>query len=167
MGRAGFSYNVYFPLVSYVQTVCQVCGLDAMKAETWNSCEPKFLRILWAEVASFSHSSFVWNQFFVGSVLRCLEHRLGIYLSETVDDFVWCILQRIWTEEILFMCICMQALGGNERIASKMLYSSKQHVFLIFFECRGATSEVVLYRDNLGALTVNERVNTVTGTNLS
>ncbi len=65
------------------------------------------------------------------------------------------------------MCICMQALGGNERIASKMLYSSKQHVFLIFFECRGATSEVVLYRDNLGALTVNERVNTVTGTNLS
>jgi hypothetical protein len=59
VGRGWFSYNVYFPLVSYVQTVCQVCGLDAMKAETWNSCEPKFLRILWAEVASFSHSSFV------------------------------------------------------------------------------------------------------------
>ncbi|KAG0596758.1 hypothetical protein M758_UG282900 [Ceratodon purpureus] len=31
-----------------------------------------------------------------------------------------------------------------------MLCSSKQHMFLIFFECRGPTSEVVVYRDNLG-----------------
>lgn len=59
-----------------------------------------------------------------------------------------------------------QALGGNERIPRRMLCSNKQHVFLIFFECRGATSEVVVYRDNLGVHTVKDRVNTITGTDI-
>lgn len=36
-------------------------------------------------------------------------------------------------------------------------------MFLIFFECRGATSEVVVYRDNLGVKTAKDRVNTITG----
>jgi hypothetical protein len=45
-----------------------------------------------------------------------------------------------------------------------MLGSSKQHMFLIFFECRGATSEVVVYRDNLGPVqAAKDRVNTITG----
>ncbi|KAJ7550942.1 hypothetical protein O6H91_07G125900 [Diphasiastrum complanatum] len=55
------------------------------------------------------------------------------------------------------------ALGGNERYPKHMLYSTKQHSFLIFFECRGATSEMVLYRESLAAEMVGERVNTVIG----
>ncbi|KAG0579545.1 hypothetical protein KC19_4G105700 [Ceratodon purpureus] len=56
------------------------------------------------------------------------------------------------------------ALGGNERTPKRMLCSSKQHMFLIFFECRGATSEVVVYRDNLGPVqAAKDRVNTITG----
>ena len=65
--------------------------------------------------------------------------------------------------EVTIMVYSSQALGGNERIPKRMLYSSKQHMFLIFFECRGATSEVVVYRDNLGAQTAKDRVNTTTG----
>lgn len=36
-------------------------------------------------------------------------------------------------------------------------------MFLIFFECRGAASEVVVYRDNLGAKTAKDRVNALLG----
>lgn len=40
-------------------------------------------------------------------------------------------------------------------------------MFLMFFECRGATSEVVVYRDNLGAVqAAKDRVNTITGCTL-
>ncbi|MCO5598491.1 hypothetical protein L7F22_052588 [Adiantum nelumboides] len=55
------------------------------------------------------------------------------------------------------------ALGGNERNPTRMLYSTKQHLFLIFFECRGATSEVVLYRDQVDMHTATERVITSSG----
>lgn len=55
------------------------------------------------------------------------------------------------------------ALGGNERIPTRMVYSTKQHLFLLFFECRGATSEVVLYRDQVDMHNPTERVNTITG----
>ncbi|KAH7331173.1 hypothetical protein KP509_20G018600 [Ceratopteris richardii] len=55
------------------------------------------------------------------------------------------------------------ALGGNERSASRMLHSTKQHLFLVFFECRGATSEVVLYRDQVDMHTATERVITSSG----
>lgn len=65
--------------------------------------------------------------------------------------------------KILIQVYSWQALGGNERTPKRMLYSSKQHMFLIFFECRGATSEVVVYRDNLGVQTAKDRVNTITG----
>lgn len=55
------------------------------------------------------------------------------------------------------------ALGGNERHPKHMLYSTKQQLFLIFFECRGATSEVVLYRDQIDVHISSERVNTIAG----
>lgn len=55
------------------------------------------------------------------------------------------------------------ANGGGERIPKRMLYSTNQHMFLIFFECRGAASEVVVYRDNLGAKTAKDRVNALLG----
>ncbi|KAL2621606.1 hypothetical protein R1flu_001811 [Riccia fluitans] len=55
------------------------------------------------------------------------------------------------------------ASGGNERMPKHMIYSKKHHLFLIFFECRGAPSEVVLYRDPMGTHSAAERVNTVAG----
>ena len=45
-----------------------------------------------------------------------------------------------------------------------MIYSTKKNLFLIFFECRGATSEVVLYRDHVDMHNQTERVNTIIGT---
>ncbi|XP_024518338.1 uncharacterized protein LOC9639327 [Selaginella moellendorffii] len=55
------------------------------------------------------------------------------------------------------------ALGGQERSPTHMLYSSRQHLFLIFFECRGAIGEIVIYRESLTAEAVGERLNTITG----
>ncbi|OAE26773.1 hypothetical protein AXG93_1129s1220 [Marchantia polymorpha subsp. ruderalis] len=55
------------------------------------------------------------------------------------------------------------AIGGNERMPKHMIYSRKHHLFMIFFECRGAPSEVVLYRDPMGTHSAAERVNTVAG----
>lgn len=65
--------------------------------------------------------------------------------------------------KLIIQVYSWQALGGNERTPKRMLCSNKQHMFLIFFECRGATSEVVVYRDNLGVQTAKDRVNTITG----
>ncbi|KAL3680721.1 hypothetical protein R1sor_023677 [Riccia sorocarpa] len=56
-----------------------------------------------------------------------------------------------------------QASGGNERMPKHMIYSKRHHLFMIFFECRGAPSEVVLYRDPMGTHSAAERVNTVAG----
>lgn len=55
------------------------------------------------------------------------------------------------------------ALGGNERYPKRMLYSEKQHLFLVVFELRDATNEVVIYRDLMDLQAVGEKVNTFTG----
>lgn len=57
----------------------------------------------------------------------------------------------------------LQALGGNEWYPKHMLYSEKQHIFLVVFELCDGTNEVVIYRDLIELQVVGEKVNTFTG----
>lgn len=53
--------------------------------------------------------------------------------------------------------------SGSERSPKHFVYSSKQHLFLICCECRGASNEVVMYRDPVAAQVAGDRVTTVAG----
>lgn len=44
-----------------------------------------------------------------------------------------------------------------------MLYSKKQHIFLVVYEFGGATNEVVLYWENIDSPTANSKNSTVKG----
>jgi hypothetical protein len=44
-----------------------------------------------------------------------------------------------------------------------MLYSKKQHIFLVVYEFGGATNEVVLYWENVDPLTANSKNSTIKG----
>lgn len=44
-----------------------------------------------------------------------------------------------------------------------MLYSKKQHLFLIVYEFIGASNEVILFRENTDAQSANSKTSTVKG----
>ncbi|XP_061341114.1 uncharacterized protein LOC133287491 isoform X2 [Gastrolobium bilobum] len=53
--------------------------------------------------------------------------------------------------------------GNVEYQAKYLIYSKKQHLFLVVYEFSGTTNEVVLYRENTDAETVNSKSSTVKG----
>ncbi|CAL0331811.1 unnamed protein product [Lupinus luteus] len=53
--------------------------------------------------------------------------------------------------------------GNVEYQAKYLIYSKKQHLFLVVFEFSGATNEVVLYRENTVAEIANSKSSTVKG----
>ncbi|KAM7520509.1 hypothetical protein LguiB_019471 [Lonicera macranthoides] len=56
------------------------------------------------------------------------------------------------------------SIPGNVEFHSKyMLYSKKQHLFLIVYEFIGASNEVILFRENTDAQSANSKTSTVKG----
>ncbi|XP_059640200.1 uncharacterized protein LOC132282506 [Cornus florida] len=53
--------------------------------------------------------------------------------------------------------------GNIEFYPKYMVYSKKQHLFLVVYEFSGATNEVVLYWENTDSLTANSKSSTVKG----
>jgi len=47
--------------------------------------------------------------------------------------------------------------------ANYLIYSKKQHLFLVAYEFSGITNEVVVYRENTKVETVNGKSSTVKG----
>ncbi|KAI4314946.1 hypothetical protein L6164_027803 [Bauhinia variegata] len=53
--------------------------------------------------------------------------------------------------------------GNVEYLAKYLIYSKKQHLFLVVYEFTGATNEVVIYSENTNADTMNSKSSTVKG----
>ncbi|XP_077212659.1 transducin/WD40 repeat-like superfamily protein [Tasmannia lanceolata] len=53
--------------------------------------------------------------------------------------------------------------GNVEILPKRMLYSSKQHLFLVVFELNGVTNEVVLYREQTDLQSSNTKGSTIRG----
>ncbi|KAG5535686.1 hypothetical protein RHGRI_023448 [Rhododendron griersonianum] len=58
---------------------------------------------------------------------------------------------------------CFQILGNVEFKLKHLLYSNKQHLFLVVYEFSGATNEVVLYWENTDAQSANSKESTIKG----
>jgi hypothetical protein len=63
----------------------------------------------------------------------------------------------------LFSLFFPQIPGNVEYHVKYMLYSKKQHLFLVVYEFGSATNEVVLYWENNDSLTANSKYSTVKG----
>ncbi|GLJ44307.1 hypothetical protein SUGI_0927300 [Cryptomeria japonica] len=63
----------------------------------------------------------------------------------------------------IYKKLSSMAVVGNEWSPKRILYSAKQHLFVVFFEVRGGPNEVVLYRDLIDSQSVTEKMNTTTG----
>ena len=66
------------------------------------------------------------------------------------------------TSQLFPLCI-FQIPGNVEYHPKYMLYSKKQHIFLIVYEFSGSATEVVLYRENTEPQTANSKCTTVKG----
>lgn len=58
---------------------------------------------------------------------------------------------------------CFQIPGNVEIHPKYLIYSKKQHIFLIVYELTGGTNEVVMYWENTNPQLANSKVNTVKG----
>ena len=62
-----------------------------------------------------------------------------------------------------FIIFHFQIPGNVEYHPKYMIYSKKQHLFLVVYEFSGATNEVVLYWENTDVHTANSKGSTVKG----
>ena len=61
------------------------------------------------------------------------------------------------------LIFCLQIPGNVEINPKYIIYSKKQHIFLVVYELSGATNEVVLYWENTDPQFANSKVTTVKG----
>ena len=70
------------------------------------------------------------------------------------------IYKHIWLGFIIF---CFQIPGNVEYHPKYIIYSKKQHLFLVVYEFSGVTNEVVLYWENTDLHTANSKGSTIKG----
>lgn len=58
---------------------------------------------------------------------------------------------------------CFQIPGNVEFQPKHLVYSNKQHLFLVVYEFSGATNEVVLYWENTNSQSANSKASTMKG----